>query len=163
MSWRSGDRIEVGGRFSAPVQTSPGPHPAPCTMGTEFFQEVKRQGRGADHPNPSKRRGHERVGLYLYSTSGSQWPVIGWNLTLPLFCMLVTIRRHANCEDINLSRISGFEIFRVCSEDSCWVLNWKGLETQTELRSVYNTSWKKVLLGINCKFRASENGLCVCL
>ena len=28
------------------------------------------------HP-PTKRRGHERVGLYLYSPSGPQWPVIG--------------------------------------------------------------------------------------
>jgi hypothetical protein len=30
----SGDRIPVGARFSAPVQTSPGAHPASCTMGT---------------------------------------------------------------------------------------------------------------------------------
>ena len=34
-------------------------------------------GRGADHPPPSKPRGQERVGLYLYSPSGPQWPVIG--------------------------------------------------------------------------------------
>jgi len=32
-----GDRIPVGVRFSAPVQTGPGPHPASCTMGTESF------------------------------------------------------------------------------------------------------------------------------
>jgi cell division septation protein DedD len=31
---RSGDRILVGARFSAPVQTSPGAHLASCTMGT---------------------------------------------------------------------------------------------------------------------------------
>ena len=31
---RSGDWIPVGARFSAPVQTSPGAHPASCTMGT---------------------------------------------------------------------------------------------------------------------------------
>ena len=31
---RSGDRILVGARFSAPVQTGPGAHPASCTMGT---------------------------------------------------------------------------------------------------------------------------------
>ena len=35
------------------------------------------RGRGADHPPPPKRRGHERVGLYLYSLSGLQWPVLG--------------------------------------------------------------------------------------
>jgi hypothetical protein len=42
---RSGDRILVGARFSAPVQTDPGAHPASCTMGTGFFSGLKR-GRG---------------------------------------------------------------------------------------------------------------------
>ena len=64
-------------RFSTPVQTGPGAHPASCTMGTGSFLGVKRPGRGADHPPPSKCRGHERVGLYLHSPSGPQWPVIG--------------------------------------------------------------------------------------
>ena len=77
---RSADRIPVGARFSAPVQTGPGAHPASCTMGTESFPGVKRPGRGADHPPTSKRRGHERVGLYLSSPSGPSWPVIGRTL-----------------------------------------------------------------------------------
>jgi hypothetical protein len=47
------------------------------TMGSGSFPGIKRPGRGADHPPPSKSRGHKRVGLYLYSPSGSQWPVIG--------------------------------------------------------------------------------------
>ena len=38
---RSGDRIPVGARFSAPVQTSPGARPAFCTIGIESFQGVK--------------------------------------------------------------------------------------------------------------------------
>ena len=42
---RSGDRIPVGARFSAPVQTGPGAHPAPCTMGTGSFPGVN-CGRG---------------------------------------------------------------------------------------------------------------------
>ena len=48
-------------------------------MGTGSFPEGggKRPGLGADHPPPSKRRGHERVRLYLYSSSGPSWPVIG--------------------------------------------------------------------------------------
>ena len=41
-----------GARFSAPVQTGPGAHPASCTMGTGSFAEVKRSGRDADHPPP---------------------------------------------------------------------------------------------------------------
>jgi hypothetical protein len=50
---RSGDRIPVGARFFAHVQTGPGAHPASSTMGTGSFPVVKRPGRGADHPPPS--------------------------------------------------------------------------------------------------------------
>jgi hypothetical protein len=42
---RSGDRIPVGARFSAPVQNGPGAHPASFKMGTRSFQGVK-SGRG---------------------------------------------------------------------------------------------------------------------
>jgi hypothetical protein len=42
---RSGDRIPVAARFSAPVQNGPGAHPASCTMGTACFPGVK-SGRG---------------------------------------------------------------------------------------------------------------------
>jgi hypothetical protein len=50
---RSGDRIPVGARFFAHVQTGPEAHPVSCTMGTGSFPGVKRPGRGADHPPPS--------------------------------------------------------------------------------------------------------------
>ena len=40
-------------RFSTPVQTGPGAHPASYTMGTGSFSGVKRPGRGVCHPNPS--------------------------------------------------------------------------------------------------------------
>ena len=42
---RSGDRILVGARFSAPVQTGPEAHPASCAMRTGSFPGVK-SGRG---------------------------------------------------------------------------------------------------------------------
>jgi hypothetical protein len=42
---RFGDRIPVWARFSVPVQTVPGAHPASCTMGTGSFQGVE-SGRG---------------------------------------------------------------------------------------------------------------------
>jgi len=42
---RSGNRIPVGARFSVPVQTRPGFHPASCTMDTGSFPGVK-CGRG---------------------------------------------------------------------------------------------------------------------
>ena len=41
---RSGDRIPVGARFSAPIQTGPGAHPASCMMGTGSFPGVNAVG-----------------------------------------------------------------------------------------------------------------------
>ena len=74
-----------GARVSPPVLTPPGAYPDSCTMGTGSFPGVKRRERGADHPPPSKCRGQERVGLYLYSPSGPQWPVIGWTIPLLMY------------------------------------------------------------------------------
>jgi hypothetical protein len=44
--------------------------------------EVKRPGRGAEHPPPSNTEIKERVELYICSPSGPSWPLLG--LTLPL-------------------------------------------------------------------------------
>ena len=52
----SRDRIKVGAKSSAPVQTGAGAHPASRAVGTESFPGVKRPGRGIDHRPPSKRR-----------------------------------------------------------------------------------------------------------
>jgi len=50
---RAVDRIPVGERrFSAPVQTGPGAHPASYTMRTGSFPGVKGPGRVVDHPPP---------------------------------------------------------------------------------------------------------------
>ena len=64
-------------RFSAPVQNGPGAHQASYTMDTGSFPEVKQQGRGVDHPPPFSAEIKERVELYLYSSSGASWPVLG--------------------------------------------------------------------------------------
>jgi hypothetical protein len=65
---RPGDRIPVGTRSSAPVQTGPGAHPASYTMGTRSFPGVKRPGRGVEHTLPSSA---------LCSPFGPSWPVLG--------------------------------------------------------------------------------------
>jgi hypothetical protein len=44
------------------------------------FQEVKRPGRGVNHPPPFSAEVKERVELCLYSPSGSSWPFPGRNL-----------------------------------------------------------------------------------
>ena len=74
---RSEDRIPVGARFSAPVQTGPGAYPASYTMGTGSFPGVTRLGRGVDHPTPSSTEVKERLELYLYYPYGPSWPVLG--------------------------------------------------------------------------------------
>jgi hypothetical protein len=66
-----------GARFSALVQTCPGAHPASHTVGTGCFPGVKRPRRGVDHPPPRSAEVKERLELYLYSTSGPSWPVLG--------------------------------------------------------------------------------------
>ena len=63
-------------RFSAPVQTGPGAHPASYTMGTGSYLGVKQLRRGIEHPPPSSAKVKERVELYPYSSSGPSWPVL---------------------------------------------------------------------------------------
>ena len=64
-------------RFSVPVQTAPGDHPASYTVGTGSLPGVKRPERGVDHPHPPNAEVKERVELYFYSTSGHSWTVLG--------------------------------------------------------------------------------------
>jgi len=54
-------RCEV--RFSAPVQTGRGAHPATYTMGTGSLPGVKRPGRAVDQPPPSTAEVKKRVQL----------------------------------------------------------------------------------------------------
>ena len=54
---QSADRIPVRARFSAPVQTGPGAHPAFCTMGTGSLSRGQ-SGRGValtNHPHLALR------------------------------------------------------------------------------------------------------------
>jgi len=53
---RSEDRILVEARFSAPVQTVPGSHPASYTIGIGCFPGINRPGFGVDHTPPSSAR-----------------------------------------------------------------------------------------------------------
>ena len=84
--WLDGPGVESrwGTRFSTPVQTGPGAHPAFYTMGTGSFLGVKRPGRGADHPPPCSTEVEGRVELYICFPSEPSWPVLGWPLPLPL-------------------------------------------------------------------------------
>jgi len=92
---RSGDRIPVGVRFSAPVQNDPGAHPSSCTMGAGSFPRVK-SGWGVTltpHPLlvPRSRKSKAipllplwAVGLHRASMSvqGCTLPLWFWQWTL---------------------------------------------------------------------------------
>ena len=81
-----GIKSRWGARFSAPVQTGPGAHPASYTTGTVSFPGVKRPGRGVDHPPPYSAVVKERVELDLYTLSGPSWPVLGRPLPFTFMC-----------------------------------------------------------------------------
>jgi hypothetical protein len=59
-----------GARFFAPFQAGLGAHPASYTMGSGSFPGVKRPMCGFDQPSPSRPEVKERLGVYLYPTSG---------------------------------------------------------------------------------------------
>ena len=72
-----------------PVQTVPGAHPVPYTMGTGSFQGVKWPGRAVNHPPPYSVEVKEIVELYLYSPSGHSCPVLGRTLSFYLYTVQV--------------------------------------------------------------------------
>ena len=57
----SGDRILVEPRFSAPVQTGPGTHPASYTMGAGLYAGLKRPGCYFNHSPQFSAEVKERV------------------------------------------------------------------------------------------------------
>jgi len=67
--------VEV--RYSTPIQTGPGAHSVPYTVGTGSFPRVKRPGLGVNHPPLSSTEVKEGVELYLHSPPRPLWPVLG--------------------------------------------------------------------------------------
>jgi len=74
------DRISVGAKFFAPVQTGHGIHSASYTMATGSFPRVKRPGRSVDHPPPNLSQGWRKSRAIIYSPSESSWPVLWWTI-----------------------------------------------------------------------------------
>ena len=81
----------LGVRFSAPVQTGPGAHPASYRMGTGSLPGVKRPNRGIGNPPPSSAEVKERVQLYVYSPSGPSWLFLWWYFLNLLFLLSLSL------------------------------------------------------------------------
>ena len=74
--------------FPHPSRPAPGDHLASCTMGT-------RSGLCINHPPPSSAEVKERVELYLCSSCGPSWPLLG--RTLPLLYFTLPNFQSVNC------------------------------------------------------------------
>ena len=75
---RSGDRIPVEARFSAPIQNGPEGHPCFYTMDTRSLSRLERcRGMKLTSHSLSSVEVKQKMELYLYSISGPSWPVPG--------------------------------------------------------------------------------------
>jgi hypothetical protein len=72
----------LGARFSVPVQTGSGPHPAFCTVGTWSLPGVKPPRHGVDHSFPSSTEVKERVEACLCFPFWPSRPLIRWTSLL---------------------------------------------------------------------------------
>jgi hypothetical protein len=81
-------KIPMKTRFSAPVHTGFGAHPAFYTM-PRVFDGVKAAGawRGVNDPAPSSAEVKEIVKLYTFFSSGPSWTVPG--RTLPFYFTVI--------------------------------------------------------------------------
>jgi hypothetical protein len=93
-AWPPGDRMPVKERISAPVRCGRVPWDPPSRLYNGYrvsFPGAKRLGHGVKFPLPSSAEIKDRVEPYLYSLSGSSWPVPGRNLLLLFSYKLVYI------------------------------------------------------------------------
>ena len=85
---RYGDRIPVGARCYVPVQTGHMGQRNFLYNEYRVFPGDKAAGAWRWPPTPSSVDVKKSLQLYLYSPSGSSWPVLGWTLPLPLLYKL---------------------------------------------------------------------------
>jgi hypothetical protein len=118
---RSGDRILVEARFSAPVQTSSGAHPAYCTMDTGSFPGIKNSGRVTLTPH---------LLLMPWSRKGRATPL------LPLWAVR-PVQSHSACT------IKVHFTLPYCTHSYYWTLN-------TDPENVFDLTVMNVKLQISC-------------
>jgi hypothetical protein len=111
----------VATRFSAPVQTGPGVHPASCTMGNGSFPRVK-SGRGVTltpHPSPlllpwsRKSRAIPLLSYGPYGLYRASVPVQGCTLPFSYLCSyLYHLDMKRTLQEITVSRNTAFLTLR---------------------------------------------------
>ena len=76
----------------------------PPTQWVLGLSGVKRPRHGIDHPPHSSVEVKERVGLYLYSSSGPLWPVLGWTLPFTFTWVLYQPSNPQSCQKAHSKR-----------------------------------------------------------
>ena len=88
----------------------------PIPKGTGSFPGAKRLGRGVDQPPTSTAEVEGRVELYICSSSGSSWPVTGWNVVEDRPASFHSVSQICNWKHVAKKLPS-----KVCkSYDRCW-------------------------------------------
>ena len=101
---RSGDRIPVGARFFRTRQDRTWGPPSLLHNGYQVIPRGKAAGAWSWLLTPSSAEVNERVELYLYSSSGHSWPVLGW--ALPPSKKVCTLHQIGNDRFHRLSKSS---------------------------------------------------------
>ena len=97
-----GPGIQTGWGNDFPRTSKPtlGPTQPPVQLVPGLYPKVKRPGCGVDHPPPSSAEVKERAQLYLYSSSGPSWQLIGWTFMFPHDARLLTDSNNKTSSDI---------------------------------------------------------------
>ena len=160
---RSGDRIPVEARFSAPVQTGPGAHPASCTMRSGSFPGVN-SGRSltlTPHPLlvPWSRKSRAipllplwavrpvqsltactRVQFTLFFSKITGFPLNtnsdSEGLTIPLHNLLAPVLNGEEQHGVGQSLRSGSSV-------ECWMLRFE-LRNMWGVRDVSHCNWAQL-------------------
>jgi len=72
-----GIESQCGRGFTHPSRPALGLTQPPIQWVSGLSAGVKQPGRGVDHPSPSSAEVKERVGLYIYSSTGLSLPALG--------------------------------------------------------------------------------------
>jgi hypothetical protein len=115
--WLDGPRIESKWGRDFPHRSRPALGPTKPPAQWVSFPELKRPGRGLDHPSPSSAKVKERAKLYLYSSSGLSWPVLQWTLPHYNYISLVVHNPHVYVRKCTVNiKVNSCHV-RACEEE----------------------------------------------